>query len=167
MKSLREPAATDLQGITDIIPFGEGGELNKNLVRNFMFYGDADTESRWGGEFILLSNQDRSKKAGLGIDFAQSVDMGDHKLSFYAKGEAGGEQVRISLRDSQNSYCHSKIYTIENFWQRFVVDVSRVGDHIDSENIAHVDFEINPEEKQILSRSRMYLKGIGLIKEGG
>lgn len=148
----------------DTTPFSKNGELNRELIKNIMFYENADTKSNWGNEFVVLANEIGSKKAALGINFNKPLDMTEGLLCFYAKGAAGGEKIRICLRDIKNNFCYSKIDELQNSWQQFIIKTEGAKEFIDTENITHVDFELNPEERADLNRSTIYFKDICITK---
>lgn len=146
------------------IAFSQGGELNRNLVKDIMFYENADSESSWGKDIILLSNEKGSRKASLGINFNQPMDMKENQLTFFAKGDRGGEEFRISLKDSGSNLCYSKINELSNSWQQFIVNPNSARNLINVEGVAHLDFEVNPLAKQDSKRSRVYFRGVCLTK---
>lgn len=149
---------------TDVVYLNKDGELNTDLIRNIVFYENAHNDSGLGKEFIMLSNEIPSKKAILGIDFNKPLNLKKYLFCFYSMGRESGETMRISLRDSSNNICHSGINELGNSWRQFIVDAQDAGDLIDPENIAHVDVEVNPNEKQNVVRSTIFVKGIYLAK---
>lgn len=152
---------------TDVIYLNKEGEVNREIIKDIVFYENSDIESKWGKDLILLSNEVGSKMAVLGINFNKPLDMKENLLRFYAKGKVGGEDLRISLRDDKNNFCHSKINQLGNSWQQFVIDIEQAKDFIDPERIIHIDFEVNPAGRQNSYRSSVYFKDITLIKREG
>ncbi len=157
----------DNSAYTGIVPFNKNGELNNDLVKHVVFYENAGNESAWGKDITVLSNEDISKKAVLGIDFVKPISLKEKILCFLARGNSGGEEFRIALRDNENNICYSKISAIENGWQKFIVDGLTAQDFIDAEKINHIDFEVNPAEKIFLNSSTIYLKDMYLAKQEG
>lgn len=151
----------------DLIPMSKDGELNRDIIKNIMFYENANAQSKWGKEFILLSNELSSKKAILGIDFNRPINMGVYTFYFYTKGKLGGEHLKLALRDKKNQFCRTKINVLPNSWQRFSIDAENAREFIDPESVTHIDFEVNPEESGNLSRSTIYIKDVCFIKKEG
>lgn len=127
----------------DIIYLSKNGELNTDVVKNIMFYENSDIESNWGKESILLSNEEGTKKAALGIDFTRPLNLKENLLYFYSRGKRGGEDLRICLKDANDNICYSKINELQNSWQQFIMNADQAKDYIDSENITHIDLEVN------------------------
>jgi len=142
----------------------KGGELNRDVVKDIMFYGDADIKSGFKNEIFVLSCNTNSKAAMMGIDFRNPIDMTENLFRFYAKGTQGQEELRISLRDAERNPCHSKINILQNSWQQFVIDISQVRNLVDSRKITHIDFEIKPKGKQDIARSAVYFKDLHFAK---
>lgn len=157
----------DNSAYTERVPFNKNGELNNDLVKHVVFYENTGNESTWGKDITVLSNEDISKKAVLGIDFVKPISLKEKILCFLVKGNSGGEEFRIALRDKENNICYSKISAIENGWQKFIVDGLAIQDFIDAEKINHIDFEVNPAEKNFLNSSTIYLKNMYLAKQEG
>jgi len=149
------------------IPFNVNGEINRDIVKNVMFYGDADLSSGWGKEIVILSNENPGHRAVLGIEFMSPMDCDANEFFFYAKGDTGTEHMRVSFKDSNNNVCHSKVSRLENNWQRFVIDIGKARAFVNPELITHIDVEVNAENEDAVNRSRIYLKEIALIKKGG
>jgi|GEM_PF-6741798 hypothetical protein len=149
---------------SDIIYLNKDGELNTDLIKNIVFYENSNSENIWGKKFIILSNAIASKKAVLGIDFTEPLNLKDNLFCFYAKGRAGDEELRISLRDINGYSCNSKVNELEKPWQQFVVNVDDAADFIDPEKITHIDFEVNPLERQNPAVSKTYIKDLYLAK---
>jgi len=154
-------------GAPENVYFSPSGELNRDLIKTIVFYDNADVESAWGNGSVLLSNEIPSKRATLGIEFNKPVKMSENILRFYARGAAGGEEFRIMLKDANNSICYSHINELQSAWQPFVVDASTAAVFIDTKNIVHIGFEINPLEKNVSDRSKIFLKDICFTKRGG
>ncbi|NQU73683.1 MAG: hypothetical protein HQ547_03115 [Candidatus Omnitrophica bacterium] len=148
----------------DRIYLSRGGELNRDVVKDIMFYGDADIKSGFKNEVFVLSCDANSRAAAMGIDFRDSIDMAENVFYFYAKSTQGQEELRISLRDVERNLCHSKINVLQDSWQRFVIDISQVRNLVDSKRITHIDFEINPKGKQGIARSAVYFKDMHFAK---
>lgn len=148
----------------DAIYLNKDGELNTDLIKNIVFYENSNSENIWGKRFIILSNAIPSKKAVLGIDFTGPLNLRDNLFCFYAKGRAGEEELRISLRDTNGYSCSSKINGLEKSWQQFVINAADAADFIDPEKITRIDFEVNPLEKQNLAISKTYIKDLYLAK---
>ena len=148
----------------DRLYLSKDGEPNRELIKNVMFYENADAKSSWKQGVIILANEISAKEAVLGIDFNNPVDMSEKLFYFYAKGKRGGEDLKVSLRDTKNNLCYSKINELQNSWQQFVVDLGQAGGIIDTRSITHIDFAINSSEKQNLGQSLAYFKDLYFTK---
>lgn len=148
----------------DRIYLSKGGELNRDVVKDIMFYGDADIKSSFKNEIFVLSSDGNSRKAIMGIDFRDSIDMAENVFYFYAKSTPGQEELKISLRDTERNSCHSKINALQNSWQRFMIDIGQVRNLVDSRRIVHIDFEINPKGEQGIARFPVYFKDMYFAK---
>lgn len=153
----------------ETISLNQSGEMNRDVVKSALFYGNASSESSWGKSFVLITGEDPSKKSALGIDFTRPLNMAKYSLCFYARGEGGEGDFRVSFRDSKGNVCFSTIYLLQNPWQEFIVDLASAKNLIDIENITRLDIEINPLEKQWQGQGnfKTYFKDINLIKERG
>lgn len=160
-------ARLDNSKYTEIVPFSKNGELNNDIVKHVVFHENAGNESVWGKNITVLSNEIISKKAVLGIDFAQPVNFNEKIICFTGKGKSGGEEFKVALQDDKNNICYSKIAAMENGWQKFALDGRPAQDFIDTKNITHINFEVNPAEKNLLSFSTIYLKDICFAKQEG
>ena len=148
----------------DVTYIKKGAELNTDLIKNVIFFENADGRSTWGNRFVILSNEIPSKKAAMGIDFNNPQNLSGNILCFYARGRLGKEELRISLKDNAKGFCRSKINGLRGGWQKFAIDISGVKNLIDAENVTRVDFELNPAEKQNAYISKVHLRDIYLCK---
>lgn len=153
-------------GADGLIPLTKDGELNRDVIKNIMFYENANAESKWGKEFILLSNETNSKKAAIGIDFNKPVDLSRYTFYFYTRGKNGGEQLKLLLRDKADRFCRTRVNILQASWQRFAINPENARQFIDPGNVTHIDFEVNPDENKNSYRSTIYLKDICFIKKG-
>jgi hypothetical protein len=150
----------------DMVYLDKDGSPNTDLIKNVVFYENAGGESAWQKQSVILSNENPTKKAVLGIDFKNPLNLSETLFCFYSKGEMGQEEFRISLRDTENNSCNSIINKSQNAWQQFIVDAVNAKYLVDLKNITHIDLEVNPAEKQNLNRSTVYFKEICLTKKG-
>lgn len=160
-------SGSDYRRYAEMIPFNKSGGLNNELIKNAVFYENAGNESSWGKEVIVLSNEDISKKAVLGIDLIKPINLNGRSLYFIMRGQNGGEEFRIALVDDKSNVCYSKTDKITNDWQAFVVDETAMKNFIDTERITHIDFEVNPAEKGFSNNSVIYFKNVYLVKQEG
>ena len=142
----------------------KGGELNRGIIKDIMFYGGADVDSSWENGVFTLSTEAKSEEAILGIDFKNSIDMTEKVFCFYAKGKVGGEGLSVTLRDTERNLCYSRIDALQSSWQKFVIDISRAGDFIDPKNITYIDFKIKSEEQHVQVSSTAYFKDLYITK---
>ncbi|MCX5716072.1 MAG: hypothetical protein NTV07_04320 [Candidatus Omnitrophica bacterium] len=161
------PALLSYNAQANTVFFDKKGEPNRDIIRETVFYENASAESSWGKKFVTLANDIGSKKAMLGIEFANPLNTKEGTFCFSAKGDRGGEEMRIILKDAANNFCYSKTNVLQDTWQLFAIDTAQAKDFIDTEKITYMNLELNPAEKNG-PRSKIYLKGLSLKnKQGG
>lgn len=152
---------------SEIVYLNNNGEINRDIIKDIIFYEHTGVESGWGKGLITLVNESNSARASLGINFASPVDLDKNLVSFYAKGKDGGEKFYIVFKDSNNNLCNSKTVELQPEWQKFVINTENTLDFINPKGISSINFNLNPNENHFLSRPILYLKEICLIRNGG
>lgn len=121
-----------------------GSDINKELIRDAYFTGDAKSFSRMNKEEVVLCNSKGNGWANYTVELREPVDLNKLDIKYVAKGARGDEKLLIVLVDSENrTYRMEKGLTpqLTKDWQKLSVNFRPVKNVIDLSNIVTIKFE--------------------------
>ncbi|MFA6320970.1 MAG: hypothetical protein WCY36_03845 [Candidatus Omnitrophota bacterium] len=145
----------------------KGSELNRYLVRNADFKGDAKSFSKISEEYIVLCNSRGSGWANYEIDLKESLDLTKLDIRYSARGEFGGEYLTVVLVDSDNRTYRAEKDISSNLskgWQIHTLNFKPMKKAIDIKNITAIRFEFGTLTAGNSSAATIYLKDICVVK---
>lgn len=146
------------------------GQANTVLVKKIGFYGAALRDSKILKDGIYLVNDGTAAWASAGFDMAQSTDLTDSSLEFFAKGLTGNESLELILRDSNhNSYlpqARSLIFdkNMSGEWQFVSIPFGNFDGYYNSKIISHIGFEFGTQTTSNDPGASIYIRDIKIVK---
>jgi len=144
-----------------------GSEVNKYLVRDAGFAGDARTFSRAAGDELVLCNSRGSGWANYGISLKEPLDLRRLDLRYAAKGETGDECLAVTVVDSDNrTYRFERDISsrMSKEWQTITLNFKALRNAVDLANISAIRFEFGTLTAGNSSTATLFLKDICVTK---
>ncbi|MDD3906297.1 MAG: hypothetical protein PHS46_07225 [Candidatus Omnitrophica bacterium] len=145
----------------------KGSEVNKYLVEDAGFRGDARTFSKIDKDEIILCNARGNGWANYEITLKEPVDLTKLDIRYTARGETGEEYVAISIVDSDNrSYRIPKNITskLSKEWQAHTINLKPLKNAVDLKNIVTIRFEFGSLTAGNSSMATIFIKDICVTK---
>ncbi len=145
----------------------QGGEPNKDIVKNAYFTGDARGFSISKPEELVLCNSRGAGWANYTLELKEPMDLDSLDLKYTARGGRGDEFLTIVIADSNN-----RIYRLEKDlssglskdWQKYTINFRRIKKAVDLSSISTIKFEFGSLTAGNYPSAVSYLKDIYLTK---
>jgi len=173
--SKKEPMAltANLKSIADSylkneIYITRGGGINKEVVRNSFFKGDAGVFSKLTDDELVLVN---SKGHGWGnyiIDLKEPMDFSKRNLNYAVKGKYGDECLVLEIVDGDNrSYRMGDELKepLSDEWKEHVIDFDSAKNILDIKRISSIRFEFGSLTAGNSRNATIFLKDICLERK--
>jgi hypothetical protein len=145
----------------------KGSEINKYLVSDAGFDGDAKAFSRTDDGEIVLNNSRGNGWAGYEISLRDPVNLRKLDIKYTARGESGDEYLAIAMVDSDNrSYRVGKDIAskLTKDWQAHTMNLKPLKNAINLSDITKIRFEFGTLTAGNSSAATIFLKDIRLTK---
>lgn len=147
-----------------------GGIVNRDIVKNAEFGGNARSGSKFTRGSILFNNPKKYNWADLSFNFKFPIDISKRNLSMWLKGERGGEKIYVILRDDRNRSYRLSDICLSSEWKNEVIPLGSIKKDIDLSRITHLRMECayvgeSPKEAESSINMTIYLKDINMPKE--
>ncbi|MDD5437381.1 MAG: hypothetical protein PHX20_07560 [Candidatus Omnitrophica bacterium] len=145
----------------------KGGELNKYLIKNADFSGDAKLFSKVTGDEITLCNSRGSGWANYEIYLREPLNLRKLDVRYMARGESGDEYLTVVIVDSDNrSYRVEKDMSskLSKDWQAYTINFKPLRNVIDLANISVIRFEFGTLTAGNSSTATLFVKDICVTK---
>ena len=122
----------------------EGGEPNKDIIKNAYFIGDAKNFSMAKPDELVLCNSKGSGWANYTLELKDIVDLNKLDVRYTAKGAKGEENLVLVIVDSSNrSYRLEKDLSsvLSDKWRKYTINFARVKQALDLSDISKIKFE--------------------------
>lgn len=144
-----------------------GGEPNKDIVKNTYFTGDARPFSMSKTGELLLCNSRGAGWANYTVELKEPIDLDSLDIRYTARGARGDEFLTLVIVDSNN-----RIYRLEKDlssalskdWQRYTINFRRIKKAVDISSISTIKFEFGSLTAGNYPSAVSYLKDIYLTK---
>lgn len=145
----------------------EGGEPNREIVKNAYFAGDAKNFSMAKPEELVLCNARGPGWANYTIELKEPVDLNKLDIRYMAKGVKGDEFLALIISDENN-----RIYRLEKDlssslskdWRGYRINFRRIKKAVDLSNIAMIKFEFGRLTAGNYPSAIVFLKDIYVTK---
>lgn len=145
----------------------EGGQPNREVIKNAYFAGDAKNLSVVKPEELTLCNSKGAGWANYTIELKEPLDLNQLDVKYTAKGSKGDEYLTLTIVDGNKG-----VYRLEKDlssslgkdWYRYTVNFRRVKKAIDLTSIVAIKFEFGSLTAGNYSSAVMFLKNIYIAK---
>ena len=148
----------------------EEGKLNKFIIDVPRSQGALPGDSAQAQRTFLTLGTSALHKPSLVIDFVLPIDISGKSIFLYAKGKRGGEEISLTMRDSnKKSYHFSNIY-LDSKWVRIQLPLARISGIIDVTDIKQmrIEYEAAAQPAQVGKKNELqrevYIKDITFVK---
>ena len=165
-RATQEAAAPELSA--------ENVSTHKVPMEDFLFEGAAylnSSRDKNGGLTLINSSVAPFARATLHLDPPQ--DLTDSRITFYAKGGRGGENVAFAIKDRQNTqgFYKGKIYPfpdrLTTAWQKAEIQVGMdTTKDFDGANVTNMRFEFGSKDTGNKPSDVVYIKDLQWAKAG-
>ena len=145
----------------------KGADLNKYIVKDAGFSGDAKAFSKVNDDALVLCNSRGSGWANYEIYLKEPLNLNRMDIKYMARGESGDEYLTVAIVDSDNrSYRVQKDLSskLSKDWQAYTINFKYLKNVIDLANIMTVRFEFGTLTAGNSSTSTLFLKDICVTK---
>lgn len=145
----------------------EGGEPNRDIVKNAYFMGDAKTFSMVKPDELVLCNARGVGWANYTLELKEGLDLDKLDICYTAKGVKGDESLVIVIVDSNNrSYRLEKDLSsaLKDTWHKYTINFSRIKKAVDLSDISKIKFEFGSLTAGNYPSAVMSLKNIYITK---
>jgi hypothetical protein len=148
----------------DTVKIVDEGKWNDSLVKRT----DRTWTSRGGKggkaqEFIALGNS--PQRESLVIDFKSPLDLSGKAISLVARGERGGENLVVSIRDSNKRSYHFEDLYLDSKWSLRTLTLARISGTIDLSRVEQLRVEYVVQEQSSRAGDReAYVKDVALVR---
>ena len=145
----------------------KGSELNKYLIKDAGFTGDAQMFSKTGDGELILCNSRGSGWANYEISLREPLDLRKLDVKYTARGESGDEYLAVVIVDSDNrSYRVGKDISsrLSKDWEAHTINFKPLRNAIDLANISAIRFEFGTLTAGNSSTATLFLKDICVTK---
>ena len=145
----------------------KGSELNKYIIKNADFTGDAKVFSKVGNDEITLCNSRGSGWANYELYLREPLNLRKLDVRYMAKGYSGDEYLTVVVVDSDNrSYRVEKDITskLSKDWQAYTINFKPLKNVIDLANVSVIRFEFGTLTAGNSSTATLFLKDICVTK---
>ena len=152
----------------------ENISTHKMMMKEFVFEGAAylnSSRDKNGGLTLINSSVAPFARAALTLDSPENLT--GSRITFYAKGGRGGENVAFAIKDRQNTqgFYKGKIYPfpdrLTTGWQKaeILVGVDTTKD-FDASNVTHIRFDFGSKDTGNKPNDVVYIKDLQWSKAG-
>ena len=138
-------------------------------AQNVVFEGAAKLKSlKTGSEFTLV-NSSIAAFARANLYFVNPLNLEGSKIVFYAKGQKGGENLAVALRDKENILAFQKgdfrpfPMGLTAEWQRGEIPLSGTVQEFDLRKITNLRFEFGSKDTQNKPGDTIFVKDIQVV----
>ena len=145
----------------------KGAELNKYLIKNADFAGDARAFSKISDNELILCNARGSGWANYEIVLREPLDLSKLDIRYAAKGERGEEYLTVVIVDSDNrTYRMEKDISskVSKDWQTYTLNFKPLQNALDLANISVIRFEFGSLTAGNSPMATLFLKDICVTK---
>jgi len=145
----------------------KGSDLNKYIVKDAGFNGDAKAFSKVGDDALVLCNSRGNGWANYGIYLKEPLNLNRLDIKYMARGESGDEYLTVVIVDSDNrSYRVEKDLSskLSKEWQAYTINFKYLKNVIDLADIMSVKFEFGTLTAGNSSTSTLFLKDVCVTK---
>lgn len=139
-------------------------------VEDFVFEGAAKLNSSKNGSQMQLANSSVAPYAKANVQFNQPVDMSGSKIVFYARGQRGGENLVVAVKDKDNhlAFNKGKFYPfpegVTNEWQRAEVVLEGAQTDFNPRYVTHLRFEFGTKDANNRPGDVVLVKDLRLVR---
>ena len=153
-----------------VVMISDGGQVNKEILKNTEFRGFAKENSSFSKECIILKNPKKYNWAEVAFNFKIPLDLSARRLSMFLKGKVGGERVSLIIRDSYNRSLRISDISVASSWKEETFSLAAIRNNIDLSKITHFRLEYgyigeSPKDMDSPIGINVYLKDIKITKE--
>ncbi len=130
--------------------FSEDG--NRIALQEFIFEGAAYLKSSRDKKLLTLVNSSVAPFARATIHFERPLNLRKGRIVFYAKGDKGGENLGLALKDEGNiqAFHKGKVYPFPNGlttgWQKAEVTLAGASKDFDGRRVESLRFEFGSKD---------------------
>ena len=139
-------------------------------VEDFVFEGAAKLNSSKNGNQMTLANSSVAPFAKASVQFTQPVDMSSSKLVFYARGQRGGENIVIAVKDRDNhlAFNKGKYYPfpegMTGEWQRAEVALDGAPTDFNPRYVTNLRFEFGTKDANNRPGDLVMIKDLRMVR---
>lgn len=133
----------------DAAPRSEGQPLS---IENVVFEGAAKVRSGQSGRELSLVNSSVAPFAKASLFLNAPLDLSRSKIVFYAKGERGGENLAVAIKDADNrlGFDKGKYFPfpakLSTEWQRAEITLTETPAGFDPQRVMSLRFEFGTKD---------------------
>jgi hypothetical protein len=145
----------------------KGSEINKYMVKDAGFAGDAKAFSKVSADTLVLCNSRGSGWANYEIYLREPLNLNKLDVKYTARGESGDESVTVVIVDADNrTYRVQKdiLSRLSKDWQVYTVNFKPLKNAVDLANVSAIRFEFGSLTAGNSSMSTLFLKDICVTK---
>lgn len=139
------------------------------MVENFVFEGAAKIKSSKVGRELTLANSSVAPFAKASLFLEEPVDFSKFKIVFYARGERGGENLAVALKDVDNHLAFDKgkwfpfPSKLSTSWQRAEIKLSGVPEGFDKQRVTSLRFEFGSKDADNRPEDSLLVRDIQVV----
>lgn len=138
-------------------------------MQAFIFQGAAKVRSAKSKSSLTLINSSIASFARANLYFKEPVDLMSSKLVFWVRGEKGGENIGIALRDNENIQAFDKgshypfPSGLSSSWQRVEMSLSEVAKAFNARAVTGMRFEFGSKEAKNKPGDTIHIRDLQIV----
>ncbi len=163
------PASVESLPQETLGPVAETGPGERIATDRFIFEGAAKIKSNKDRSMLVLANSSVAPFARANLFFNPARDFAAQKIVFLAKGQHGGENLAIAIKDRSNiqAFDRGRLLLFPNGlgseWQTAEIALSDLPKEFDERHVAQMRFEFGSKEVNNKPGDTVFVKDIRVV----
>ncbi len=142
---------------------------NNIPMQDFMFEGAAKLASAKDKTSLTLVNSSVAPFARANLHFNSPVNLTGSKIVFYAKGNHGGENLALAVKDKGNiqAFAKNKAFpfpdALTTEWQRAEIPLEDTVEAFDPRNVVNLRFEFGSKDTANKAGDTIFVKDLQIL----
>ena len=138
-------------------------------MQGFLFEGAAKLGSAKDKTSLTLVNSSVAVFARANLYFTSPVNLTGSKIVFYAKGNHGGENLALAVKDKENvqAFTKNKAFPFPNAlttdWQRAEIPLTDAVQAFDPRNVVNLRFEFGSKDTANKAGDTIFVKDLQIL----
>ncbi len=148
---------------------GISEKSEKMNAESFIFEGAAKLKSSKDKSTLTLVNSSVAPFAQANLYLNTPINLSDSKIVFYAKGQKGGENLAVAIKDRDNvtAFEKGRLFpfpdTLSTEWQMAEIFIDGSVKNFDERKVASIRFEFGTKEVRNKPGDTIFIKDVRVV----